>query len=62
MGILILLMIPGLIVFDLIPKVFRHKGLTDWYIDKYKIEADALIFFVYLPFCVFIGWLIYIFN
>lgn len=45
-------MIPGYIVFDLIPKIFGYKGLTDWYLAKYKTEADALIFLAYIPFSV----------
>lgn len=60
MEILVLFMIPGFIVFDLIPKAFGYKGLTDWYCDKYRTEADVLIFLVYIPFCAFIGWVIYV--
>lgn len=39
----LLLMLPGLLLFDWIPKLFKYKGLTDWYCDKYNKEADPLI-------------------
>ena len=40
--IIIIGMLPGFIVFDIIPKMFGYKGLMDWYIDKYKKEAESL--------------------
>lgn len=60
MEILILVMIPGLIVFDLIPQAFGYKGLVKWYSDNYQTEADILIFLVYLPFSILCAFLIYL--
>lgn len=56
---LFLLIIPGFIVFDLLPKLLGFKGLSDWYSDKYKKDADILLAIVYLPFTILIVWLIY---
>lgn len=47
---ILVFMIPGLIVFDFIPKVFGKPGLTKWYVDKYNKTADDLVFHVYIPF------------
>jgi hypothetical protein len=56
--IIIIGMIPGFIVFDIIPKMFGYKGLMDWYINKYKKEADSLLM-IYLLFFIIIASIIF---
>jgi len=62
MEILVILMIPGLIVFDFIPMLLGRKGLSQWYVDKYNTEADILVIVVYIPFLLLIGLAIYFYN
>lgn len=57
MEILVIFMLPGYIVFDLIPQAFSYMGLTDWYIYTYRQKADVLIGLVYLPFCALLIYL-----
>jgi hypothetical protein len=56
--IIIIGMMPGFIVFDIIPKMFGYKGLMDWYINKYKKEADSLLM-IYLLFFIIIASIIF---
>lgn len=44
-------MLPGIILFDLIPIIFGFSGLSNWYCEKYEKPADILIPF-YLLFTV----------
>lgn len=59
--IIIIGMLPGFIVFDIIPKMFGYKGLMGWYIDKYKKEADSLLI-IYLLFFMIIACIIFFSN
>lgn len=55
---ILIFMMPGFIVFDIIPKMFGYKGLMDWYINKYKKEADSLLI-IYLLFFMIIASIIF---
>lgn len=62
MPLLLLMVLPGMFIFDLIPQIFGFSGLEKWYIKKYKKEGDFLIFAFYVPFfflCSLILYLIY---
>lgn len=58
----VLMMIPGFIVFDLLPLLFKRKGLTEWYADKYNTDSDILLFVVYVPFFALCMWLLWHFS
>jgi hypothetical protein len=45
-------MLPGLILFDFLPRALGKRGLTEWYCRRYREEAEKLIPLVYIPFTV----------
>lgn len=47
---IVLFTLPWILLFDIIPIIFRYKGLTSWYVDKYnKNYGDNILFFIYIP-------------
>lgn len=43
MEFMIVFIIPELLLFDLIPKIFGFKGLMEWYENKYKDRPDIIL-------------------
>lgn len=54
----VIIAIPGTIVFDWIPMLFGYKGAEQWYMDKYDTDSHSLFYILYLPFTIFICYII----
>jgi len=49
MPLLLLIILPAVLIFDIIPQGFGFEGLSNWYVRKYRTEADSLLMVVYFP-------------